>query len=433
MQRISPSERKNQALRKMFDEGYEEGTDRELMLSELIRLTTEKTLQEILKQEQSERLGRARYERRDGPSETHRNGYEPGTLKSAEGVLRLQLPQIRGGEEPYRSKLWSKLSNTSEALKDLVVEMYIHGMSQRDIEQALEKALGQFVLSKSSVSEISESLSEDYEAFKSRDLSGFDVAYVFLDAVYEPLRRYGCSTGVLRCWGICSDGSRVLLDLTLANNESQAAVTEFLHGMIRRGLQAPLTMTSDGAPGLISALQTTSPRALRVRCWFHKMQSLKQKVPPDQWAALRSLILDMRDAPDLETANQRLDEILKNHSTQFPELCRCLKDDREASLNHLQVAYRHRRHVRTVNLVERSFVEQRRRTKVIPHLWHEKQLTKLVFAVLIRLSDRWSRRQFSEIEQQQIQQLRSQMYPDEKHIEQPKETQKIRRSAARVA
>ena len=95
MQRISPSERKNQALRKMFDEGYEEGTDCELMLSELIRLTTEKTLQEILEQEQSEQLGRARYKRRDGPSETYRNGYEPGTLKSAEGVLRSHCRYLR--------------------------------------------------------------------------------------------------------------------------------------------------------------------------------------------------------------------------------------------------------------------------------------------------------------------------------------------------
>ena len=163
------------------------------------------------------------------------------------------------------------------------------------------------------------------------------------------------------------------------------------------------------------------------------MQNLNQKVPPDQWPKLRALIIDMRDAPDLEVAQARLDEILRDYQAQFPELCRCLKDDREASLNHLQAAYRHRRHVRTVNLVERSFVEQRRRIKVIPHLWHEKQLTKLVFAVLIRLRDRWSRPQFSDIEQHQIQQLRAQMYPDEKHIEQPKETQKIRRSAARVA
>ncbi len=163
------------------------------------------------------------------------------------------------------------------------------------------------------------------------------------------------------------------------------------------------------------------------------MQNLRQKASPDQWAVLRSLILDMRDAPDVETAHQRLDQILRNYQTQHPELCRCLADDREASLNHLQVPHRHRRHVRTVNLVERSFVERCRRTKVVPNLWQEKQLTKLVLAVLLRLSDRWSRRQFSEIEQQQIHQLRSQLYPHEKHIEPPKTTSKTRRSAARVA
>ena len=47
------------------------------------------------------------------------------------------------------------------------------------------------------------------------------------------------------------------LDLNLTNSESQAAMTEFLHGMIRRGLRPPLTMTSDGASGLVGALQAT--------------------------------------------------------------------------------------------------------------------------------------------------------------------------------
>ena len=96
-------------------------------------------------------------------------------------------------------------------------------------------------------------------------------------------------------------------------------------------------MTRDGAPGLIGALEATWPRALRIRCWFHKMQNLRQKVPPDQWPLLRALIIDMRDAPDLETANGRLDELLRNYQSQFAELCRCLRDDCEASLNHLQV------------------------------------------------------------------------------------------------
>ena len=102
------------------------------------------------------------------PAALHRNGYEPGTLKSVEGMLQIKRPQIRGTEAPYRSRLWSTLSTNSEWPWDLVVEMHTHGMSQRDIEQALEKALNQFVLSKSSVSETSESLRENHEAFKGR-------------------------------------------------------------------------------------------------------------------------------------------------------------------------------------------------------------------------------------------------------------------------
>jgi hypothetical protein len=53
----------------------------------------------------------------------------------------LQLPQARGLHEPYRSKLWAALSRTSDVLATLIVEMYAGGMSQRDIELDLEKAL----------------------------------------------------------------------------------------------------------------------------------------------------------------------------------------------------------------------------------------------------------------------------------------------------
>ena len=94
---------------------------------------------------------------------------------------------------------------------------------------------------------------------------------------------------------------------------------------------------------------------------------------------------------------------------------------------------RYRQQVRTVNLAERSFVEERRRTKVIPHLWQEKQLTKLVFVVLVRLSDRCSRLQFSEIESQQIHNLRLQLFPDQPYGESPGKSVKTRRSAARMS
>jgi len=40
----------------------------------------------------------------------------------------------------------------------------------------------------------------------------------------------------------------------------------------------------------------------------------------------------------------------------------------------------HHKRIRTTNLIERAFAEQRRRTKTIPRFWDEKCCLKLVFA-----------------------------------------------------
>lgn len=51
--------------------------------------------------------------------------------------------------------------------------------------------------------------------------------------------------------------------------------------MRRRRLPAPLLMASDGAPGLIPAIEECLPRSFRQRCLAHTMQNLQSKVPED--------------------------------------------------------------------------------------------------------------------------------------------------------
>jgi transposase-like protein len=77
-------------------QGHSEASSREELLSALVRLSTERVLQEALEREQTEALGRGRYERRE-TGHGYRNRYEEGTLKTAEGVLRVKGPQVRGG------------------------------------------------------------------------------------------------------------------------------------------------------------------------------------------------------------------------------------------------------------------------------------------------------------------------------------------------
>jgi transposase-like protein len=80
-------------------DGQSEAQSGEELLSTVGRLCTERVRQETLEHEQAQALGRGRYERRDGVP-GYRNGYEAGTLKTAEGVLRVQVPQLRGWEAP---------------------------------------------------------------------------------------------------------------------------------------------------------------------------------------------------------------------------------------------------------------------------------------------------------------------------------------------
>ena len=101
------------------------------------------------------------------------------------------------------------------------------------------------------------------------------------------------------------------------------------------------------------------------------MQHLAQKVPPQAWPAFKALVADLRDAPTFDEGQRRLPPLIEQYQATFPEACRCLADESEASLNHLKVPRRHRQYVRTSNLAERAFEEERRRTKVIPHLWDE--------------------------------------------------------------
>jgi transposase-like protein len=170
----------------------------------------------------------------------------------------VEVPRVRDTDEPFRSTLWPALRKRTDVLDRLVVEMYARGLSTRDIEDALaEIGDGRPLLGRSTVSRLSETLWEEYEAFAQRDLGGYDVVHLFADAVYESLRQQaGLKEGILVTWAILGDGSKVLIHMSLGNRESYDDWLEHLRDLVRRGLGVPLTVTTDGAPGLIKERRT---------------------------------------------------------------------------------------------------------------------------------------------------------------------------------
>jgi transposase-like protein len=375
------------------------------LTGELIRIGAKKVIQELLEKEAEEFLGRGYYERRDENMHGYRNGYKERHLDSAEGRLMVDVPQVRGVDEPYSSVLWAHLKKRTETLENLVVEMYVRGLSTRDIEDALsDLADGEgSLLSRSSVSRITEVLWEEYEAFCERDLSSFEVVYLFADAVYESLRKQaGTKEGVLVTWAILADGAKVLIHMTTGNKESYDAWLEHFRSLVKRGLKVPLTVTSDGAPGLIKAIEAMWPEAERIRCWVHKMKNLLEKVPDDAKAIIKPYLEAVRDAADYGMGKIVANQVIDLFKRDYPSFVKCLAEDIEASLAHLKLPAAHRKNIRTTNLCERSFVEERRRSKVIPRFRGEKECLKLVFATLWRASERWNRVKFTEHERKAL-------------------------------
>jgi transposase-like protein len=227
-------------------------------LSQFIRLAVQNMVQQAIEQEMTDFLGRDRYERQP-EANGYRNGYKPGRIRSAEGEIPLAVPQVRGSAEPYRSKLLAFLRGNSDVLEYLVVQMYSRGLSTRDVEEAFrDPHTGEMLLSRTAVSQITDSLWEDYQAFCQRDLSDFAVEYLFLDAVYERLRRVGNTKEALLCaWGICRDGRKVLLHLA-TRSKSPCAPS----GM--RPIEPPLTCWSRISSSVSVANYPRLPPACRM-------------------------------------------------------------------------------------------------------------------------------------------------------------------------
>ena len=111
----APSEHQAQAWSAVLH-GHTDAQSGEEVVSLLVRLSTERVVQDAVEQEQAEALGRGRYEAR-GESQGDRKGDENGTLKTGEGVLRGKLPQLRGREDPSRSPVWRQMATTRDVRK----------------------------------------------------------------------------------------------------------------------------------------------------------------------------------------------------------------------------------------------------------------------------------------------------------------------------
>ena len=403
--RIPGSERTREALRDLIEGRLSSEAGR----SELVRLATRLIVEEGLEAEVRDALGRDYYERGGCAGRGHRNGVREGRLKTAEGFIAYAAPQVAGTGAPFRSELRRHLKGHSEALEELAIEMLARGLSVRDIEDTFKDESGRLLLSRTAVSELGERLWADYQEFASRDLGEYDIAYLFIDGIAERLRPGARREAVLAAWGFTGEGKKVLLALMAGSKEDHETVSAFFQDMRARGLGDPLLVVSDGAPGIVKAIESCFPRSERQRCLAHRMRNLAAKLPEEMWPEFKGRATAAYQAPSRAIARDLAAGVVADYEADYPSAVACFQDDFEACIAHLRLPIAHRRATRTTNLLERLFVEERRRLKIIPNGFGEKPVLKLMFAAMIRAAERWRAIKVTDFERRQMKALRAEL------------------------
>lgn len=396
--RVSATDR----IRTKIDALFAEDRDLSETLEEVARLGAQLLMQAALEAEVTEFLGRERYQRAaDCPDANggSRNGYRPVTVKTTTGPVTLERPKLRGATAAFASRLFGKHVTRTNALETLVIASFVRGLSVRDVQATLAETLGdQAAISKSTVSEVCKAIRAEYQAWARRRLDEITLDYLFLDASFFRMHPGSPAEPVLAAWGITTEGKPVFVGLAPGTGESTDAWADFLTDLRERGLGTPLLVVSDGAKGLIAAIEQIYPKALRQRCLIHRLRNVLAKIPTGMhaevrdgyWAIFDTTDLTVEPGPGLvEIIDKRIEAFAAKYCDLYPAAMRILLTDNAGLTAYLRFPVEHHGRVRHSNLIERSFGETKRRTKVIGRFPGETSAISLVWAVLDRASAGW--------------------------------------------
>ncbi len=349
-----------------------------------------KLLEADAEQQMAEHLGLQWHERaRSAKRVDYRNGFYERNYVTQFGVLRLRIPRTR--QRSFLPRWIERLQRRAPEVAELIRQAFLRGISTRQVGRVVAVVTGEAV-SAQTVSRLTRVLDQAVQEFHHRRL-GDDWAYLVLDGVWLKVRRsFGPQKVLLLvAYGIRSDGTRELLAYTRAKSESQAGWEGLLNDLFGRGLcgrKLQLVIT-DGCPGLARALETVYPRARHQRCWVHKMRNILEKARRRDEKQMKAQAQKIYLAENVAGARRAFERFRFHWQSGYPAMVRQLERDLPELLQFYQLPRHLWRKLRTTNVIERCFVEVRRRTRPMVVFTNVESVDRIIYAIFSRFNEDW--------------------------------------------
>ena len=257
------------------------------MLGELVKAVLERALDAEL----TAHLGYEKREVAGRNSGNSRNGRISKNVQTGIGPVGLDVPRDRAGT--FDPVLIPKRSGrVCGGLDDMIISLYAHGMTVRDILHHLEQVYGT-KLSAETVSRITDQVLDEVRAWQDRPLDPV-WAVVFLDAIMVKVRDNHVvqNKPAYLAIGIDADGEKHVLGIWLAKTPPDTATAgegarfwgSVMTDLRNRGVRDILIACCDGLSGFEDAIGAAFPATIVQRCVVHR--SRKEST---WWSVIRGM------------------------------------------------------------------------------------------------------------------------------------------------
>lgn len=310
------------------------------------------------------------------------------------GPVEIKVPKTRdksGRKIHFRSELLPPYIKRTQSVETALPWLYLKGISTGDFSEALAALLGKDIkgLSSGTISRLKQIWIQEYDDWRTRDLSKERYVYIWADGIYFHVRSDDARHCILVIIGVTERGYKEFLAIEDGYRESEQSWTEVLLDLKARGLRSPSLAIGDGALGFWKASRKIFGQTRSQRCWVHKTANILSKLPRHSQGKAKQCIHDIWMAETREDAGKAFDRFLETYQLKYPKATQCLQKDRDELLAFYDFPADHWPHIRTSNPIESTFATVRLRTAKTRGCVSRRTLLTMVFKLGLSAEKGW--------------------------------------------